>query len=161
MDYETWMKVKDACLNDDMRPWCRMPDGTRKAMKYAHAAGAIIETLTYMGEWVATENPGWQVGIIYRVAPSWPGPAKPEPAPEYEDKDVFLVGATYRFIRPSEEGTQWFITAAPAMVGFVVYVYEINGGTAVRSKWFFESHTDGTYRLRVPKAVRFLKGATA
>ena len=159
MNYDTWMKVMAECHNDDMRPWCKMTEPARLAMINAHAAGAGIEGMG-LEEWRRATEPRWHKGNIYRVCPSWPGPANPAPAPEYVDKDVFLVGVTYRFTLPSESGMQWFITLAPSMVGFVGYVYEINGRTAVRPKLLFDSQPDGTYRLRVPKAVRFLKGAT-
>jgi hypothetical protein len=44
-------------------------------------------------------------------------------------------------------------------VGFAGYVYEINGKERIRPRLLFDSMPDGTFRLRVPKAVRYVKGA--
>jgi len=111
-------------------------------------------------EWRRATEPMWHKGNIYRVCPSWPGPAKPEPTPEYVDKDVFRVGVTCRFNLPSDAGMQWAITLAPSMGGFVGYVYSTDGREWCIPTLLVDKQDDGTYRLRVPKAVRFLKGAT-
>ena len=159
MDYDTWMKLRSECHNDDMWPWRKMGEPARIAMINAHASGAGIDVMG-LEEWRRATEPRWHRGNIYRVCPSWPGPANPAPAPEYEDKNVFMLGNTYRFIHP-EIGERWLATTALGTTGFAGYVYEINGRTAVRPKLLFDAQPDGTYRLRVPKAVRFLKGATA
>ena len=160
MDYDTWMKVRSDCHNDDMRPWCKMGEPARTAMINAHAAGAGIEVMG-LEEWRRSTEPRWHNGNIYRVCPSWPGPANPAPAAEYEDKNVFLVGVTYKFVHHGgSNAPSWLITTAMGTIGFAGYVYEINGRTAVRPKLLFDSQPNGTYRLRVPKSVRFLKGAT-
>ena len=82
----------------------------------------------------------------------------PEPKPEYEDKDVFLINMIYRFTMPSDAGMQWVITLAPSMGGFVGYVYSTDGREWCIPTLICDEQDDGTYRLRVPKAVRFLKG---
>ena len=158
LDYETWMKVKSECQNDAQVSFQRMSPEAQAAIKDAWAARAIIEGLWVNGAWAHVSDPDWYPGGIYRVSPSWPGPAKPEPAAEYEDKNVFLVGASYRFIHPSEDG-RWLLASAPAMVGFCGYIYEVDGKDKPSPILIFDLHPDGTYRLRVPKAVRFLKGA--
>ena len=83
----------------------------------------------------------------------------PEPKPEYVDKDVFLVGVTFRFTLPSDAGMQWVITLAPSMGGFVGYVYETDGREWCIPTLLVDKQDDGTYRLREPKAVRFMKEA--
>ena len=160
MNYDTWIKVMAECHNDDMRPWCKIGESARAAMINAHADGAIIEVMGLV-EWRRETEPRWHKGNIYRVCPPWPGPANPAlaPAPEYVDKDVFLVGVTYRFTLPSEAGTQWVITLAPSMGGFVGYVYETDGREWCIPTLLVDKQADGTYRLSVPKAVRFMKGA--
>ena len=160
ISYETWQNVKEECRNDAQVVLQRMSPEAQNAMKDAHAAGAIIEVVNAFGEWVALSEPSWHCGLPHRVSTSWPGPAKPEPVPEYEDKNVFLAGAAYKFIHP-EDGSRWFITSAQGTVGFVGYVYNINGKCKIRPRLLFDKQPDGTYRLRVPKAVRFLKGAKA
>jgi hypothetical protein len=158
MDYVTWMKHKDALQNESWIPWAKWPDYVQKAMssvEYEHR-----EHLNYDGMWMAHAQGGFYCGTAYRVSPTWPGPAKPEPKPEYEDKNVFRSNATYRFIRP-EIYERWLLTTAPAMVGFVGYVYEADGKCKIRPRLLFDQQSDGTYRVRVPKAVRFVKGATA
>ena len=87
LDYDTWMKNKEECQNYDMRPWCKMTEPARIAMKNAHAAGAGIEGIGLDGLWFRAPEPRWHKGNIYRVPPSWPGPAKPEPVPEPECED--------------------------------------------------------------------------
>ena len=158
MDYDTWMKLRSECHNDDMCPWRKMGEPARIAMINAHASGAGIEVMG-LEEWRRATEPMWHKGNIYRVCPSWPGPAKPEPKPEYVDKDVFLVGVTCRFTLPSEAGMQWAITLAPSMGGFVGYVYSTDGREWCIPTLICDEQDDGTYRLRVPKAVRFLKEA--
>jgi len=113
------------------------------------------------GEWVALSAPSWHCGLPYRVSPSWPGPAKPEPKPEYVDRPVVLVGEAYRFAQPGEDVAHWLIAVAPGLVGFVGYVYATDGRQWCSSALIFDKQDDGTHRLRVPKAVRFLKGAVA
>ena len=164
MDYETWMKNKEECQNEAMRPWCKMSELTRIAMIDAHAAGAKIETLTHMGAWVATENPGWHVGTAYRVSPSCTGPAKPDPKPEYEDCKVLLLGDgtiyTYTYQGKTSAYTR-SIDSAVANSRFAGYVYEDDGKDKLNPIPIFDPQPDGTYRLRVPKAVRFMRGAWA
>jgi len=161
LDYDTWQKVKAECENDAQVSFQRMSAEAQKAMQGAHAAGAKIAAVALGGALVTHPDPAWHPGRIYCILPSsWPGPAKPEPKPEYEDKNVFLVGAACRFTLPSEAGMQWVITLAPSMGGFVGYVYETDGREWCIPTLLVDKQDDGTYRLRVPKAVRFLKGAT-
>ena len=158
MDYDTWMKNKEECQNYDMRPWCKMTEPARIAMINAHAAGAGIEGIGLDGLWFCAPEPRWHKGNIYRVSPSWPGPAKLETKPEYVDKNVFRSIQMYRFIHP-EIGEPWRVTTAPSMVGFAGYVYEAAGREWCSPELIFDKQDDGTCRLRVPKAVRLRKGA--
>ncbi len=160
LDYDTWMKVKTECENEAQVIFQRMSEPAQAAMKEAHEAGAIIEIVSINGDWVAASIPIWHKGLPHRVSPSWPGPAKPEPVVEYEDKNVFMVGASYRFSHPSEDG-RWLLASAPAMVGFCGYIYEDAGKEWCHLYVQSDIQPDGTLRMRIPKAVRFLKGAVA
>jgi hypothetical protein len=161
LDYATWMKHKSECENDEQVSFQRMSGSAQAAIKDAHAAGAVLEGLWISGDWKTVDGPDWHPGGIYRVAPSWPGPAKLEPAAEYEDKNVFLADEFYRFIHPLEQATRWLLPSAPGSLGFVGYVYATDGREWCSPALISDKQDDGTYRLRVPKAVRFLKGATA
>jgi hypothetical protein len=156
MNYNTWVMVQEECWNDEQVSFQRMSRAAQAALKEAHAAGARIESLERAGSWTFACQPSWHPGLPYRVSPAWPGPAKPEPAVEYEDKNVFLVGAAYRFFHPSEDATRWLLAAAPGTVGFVGYVM---WDGKLEPCLIFDQQPDGTYRPRIPKAVRFLKGA--
>ena len=158
MDYDMWQKVKTECHNEAQVSFQRMSQAAQKAMQDAHVDGAGIEVLVLAGSWDYTSDEKLHAGIIYRVSPSWPGPAKPEPKPEYVDRKV-VVADGYRFAQPGEDVAHWLISVAPALVGFCGYVYEINGKEKIRPRLIFDQQPDGTHRLRVPKAVRFVKGA--
>ena len=160
MNYETWMVHKAECLNDDTRPWCRLSEPAKSAMIEAHAAGAIIEVVCINGDWVAASTPLWHCGLPYRVSPTWPGPATPAQTPEYVDQPV-VVADGYRFAQPGEDDAGWLISLATGLVGFAGYVYEADGKDIYLYGLVFDQQPDGTYRLRVPKAVRFLNGAKA
>ena len=160
MNYETWMVHKAECLNDDTRPWCRMSEPAKAAMKEAHAAGAIIEVVDFVGDWVATSTPIWHKGLTYRVSPTWPGPAKPDQKPEYVDQPV-VVADGYRFAQPGEDDAGWLISLAPGLGGFCGFVYEADGKDIYLYGLVFDQQPDGSHRLRIPKAVRFVKGEKA
>jgi hypothetical protein len=161
MDYATWMVHKSECENAAQVPFQRMSGSAQAAMKEAGAAGAIIEGLWITGAWGRVSGPDWHPGGIYRVAPSWPGPAKlepapqPQPQPEYEDLPVRLVDDGHWRVRVGM--LYCFLSNVTIHRRFAGYVYEINGRTAVRPELLFDSRPDETYRLRVPNAVRFVK----
>ena len=160
MDYETWQKHKTECLNEAQVSFQRMSAEAQSVMQEAHSHGAIIEVVNIFGVWVAVSTQIWHRGLPHRISPTWPGPAKPASAPEYEDKGVFLVGVAYAFTHPVI-GERWLLATAPGTTGFVGYVYEDDSKDKLNPILIFDPQTDGTYRLRVPKAVRFLKGEKA
>ena len=159
MDYQTWMNVKTECHNDAQVSFQRMSPAAQKAMQDAHVDGAGIEVLVLAGTWYCTSEEKLHAGIIYRVSPTWPGPAKPEPKPEYVDQPVVAADG-YRFAEPGEDDAGWLISLAPGQVGFCGFVYEADGKDIYLYGLVFAQQPDGSHRLRVPKAVRFLKGAT-
>jgi hypothetical protein len=159
MTYDKWLEVREKCWNEDQVSFQRMSLATQAAMKKAHKAGAIIETLQYDGEWVPSHDiPSWGPGKIIRVDPSWPGPPRPEAKPGYVDTPVASDGMIYRIANPTGNSPYWLLPMAPTAVGFAGYVYEINGKEKIRLRLQFDQQADGTYRLRAPKAVRFVKG---
>jgi hypothetical protein len=161
LDYDSWQQVKEQCHNEDQVSFHRMSPAAQVATKNAHTAGAIIQTLRYDGVWVSSHDvPSWHPGIITRVSPSWPGPAKPEPKSKYMDAGVETRYGAYK-VEDKRTSVGWFLSDVQNCIGFAGYVYEINGKEKLRPRLLFDQQPDGTYRLRVPKAVRFLKGAVA
>ena len=161
LDYDTWQTVKTECKNDAQVSFQRMSAEAQKAMQDAHAAGAKIASVALGGVLVTQPAPSWYPGGIYCIQPSsWPGPAKPEPKTEYVDQPVFVIDG-YRIAQPGEDDAHWLISVAHGLVGFCGFVYEIDGVDKCRRRLIFDKQPDGTHRLRVPKAVRFLKGAKA
>ncbi len=161
LDYDTWQNVKTECENDAQVSFQRMSRAAQKAMQDAHVDGARIATIVHGGAWIGQHDPAWFPGGIYRVNPTWTGPAKPEPKPEYVDQPVVLDGVVYKSSNPTGSSPYLLLPMAPAAVGFAGYVYEINGKEKLRPRLLCDQQPDGTYRLRVPKAVRFLRGAKA
>ena len=159
LNYETWMKVKEELHNEEMRPLCKLSKEAQAAMMDAHAAGAIIDALGMIGLWVQAQEPRWHQGNIYRVSPSWPGPAKPEPVVEYVDKDVSRQSGTIWVDNPYNCSARYPITVVASMEGFSGYVYEIVGKDECLPSLIRDRQPDGTWRIRIPKAVRFVKGA--
>jgi hypothetical protein len=72
--------------------------------------------------------------------------------------DVSIAVSCGRHIVDKQEYMYW-ISGAPNDVDFAGYVYEINGKERIRPRLLFDSMPDGTFRLRVPKAVRYVKEA--
>ncbi len=157
ISYETWETYKKELANETWAAWAKWPADVQQVMSsidYEHR-----ECLHYDGRWL-THAGGFHPGTAYRVSPSWPGPAKPEPKPEYMDRPVVVTGG-YRFAQPGEDDAHWLIAVANGLVGFCGYVYEIGGKEKIRPRLLFDQQPDGTYRPRIPRAVRFLKGAVA
>jgi hypothetical protein len=167
LDYDSWQQVKEECRNDAQVSFQRMSEPAQAAMKEADAAGALTEVLGLAGTWVMLGSTysqwQWHKGNSYRISPSWPGPAKPEPKPEpkpeYVDQPI-VVNSGYRVAQPGEDDAHWLISVAHGLVGFCGFVYEADGKDKLNPILIFDQQPDGTHRLRVPKAVRFLKGAT-
>jgi hypothetical protein len=157
MDYEIWEKYKDELQNESCKPFCMFSNTARYVIRDAAKAGAIIEVLDSVGVFRRKQVEGFQSGHIYRISPAWPGPAKPEPETEYMDESISSTCGSYRVCQPGLRFV--FLGDAVNHVDFAGYVYEINGVDRCRPRLLFDSLPDGTFRLRVPKAVRFLKGA--
>jgi hypothetical protein len=159
MTYDKWLEVREKCWNEEQMALQRMSLMAQTAMKKAHKAGAIIETLQYDGEWAPSHDiPSWNPGKIIRVDPSWPGPPRPEAKPGYVDTPVASDGMIYRIANPTGNTPYWLLPMAPTAVGFAGYVYETDGREWCSPALICDKQPDGSYRLRVPKAVRFVKG---
>jgi hypothetical protein len=157
MDYAEWEKHKDELHNGDMKPFCRFSNEAREVMRDAAKAGALIEWLDSAGVFRRKQDEGFPSGYIYRISPEWPGPAKPEPKTEYVDESITSICGSHRVLQPRSRFV--FLGDAVNYVGFSGYVYETDGKERVRPRLLFDAQPDGTYRMRVPKAVRFVKGA--
>jgi hypothetical protein len=140
-----------------MKPFCRFSDKAREVMQSAENDGAIIEVLDIAGVFRRKNSEGFHAGYAYRISPDWPGPAKPEPKTEYVDVSVRTSGGMYVLYHPC--GCVLLLRDAQNNVAFAGYIYEIDGVDSCHPRLMFDPHTDGTSRLRVPKAVRFVKGA--
>jgi hypothetical protein len=157
MDYAEWEKHKDELHNESMKPFCRFSDEAREVMQSAEKEGASIDVLDCAGLFRRKQCKGFQGGYAYRVSPYWPGPAKPEPKPEYVDESIHTSGGMYVLYHHS--GCVLWLCDAQNNVAFSGYVYETDGKERVRPRLLFDAQPDGTFRLRVPKAVRFVKEA--
>ncbi len=157
MDYVTWEKHRDELHNEDMRPLCKLSKEAQEAMKEAAGGSALIEMLVPAGTWSRTGEPSWYQGFAYRVSPNWPGPAKPEPVEECETLLVYAGNDGHWRVKGSN--VNHYLSTVHGHLRFAGYVYEIDGKERCRARLLFDPHPDGTFRLRVPKAVRFVKGA--
>jgi hypothetical protein len=157
MDYAEWEKHKDELHNESMKPFCRFSDEAREVMRSAAKDGAIIEVLYNNGVFGLTESDIFMSGCIYRISPDWSGPAKSEPKTGYVDESINSTCGSYRVCQPGSRFV--FLGDVVNHVAFAGYVYEINGVDRCRPRLLFDSQPDGTFRMRVPKAVRFVKGA--
>ena len=162
LDYDTWMKVKTECHNEAQVSFQRLSLAAQTEMKKAHEAGAIIETLMYAGKWMPGHDvPGWHPGIIARVNPSWPGPAKPEPVAEYEDRKVELSGDGTIYIYSYQVKTNTHTRSIDSAVSNPRLAGYVMPDGKIRPRLIFNQQTDGTDQLCVPMAVRLRKeGAT-
>jgi hypothetical protein len=157
MDYATWEKYKKDLANETWTAWAKWPTDVKDAMQMI--ATDNTQLLTYEGLWIdRAASSSYHAGTTYRVNPAWPGPSKPKPVAEYEDVPVFMVGIMYRFTHPGYEGGRCYLAAAPGTAGFAGYVYV---GKECKPECcpalIFDGQADGTWRLRVPLAVRLLK----
>jgi hypothetical protein len=157
MDYAEWEEYRGELYNDGCKPFCLLSKRAREIMQSALKEGAIIEVLDIAGVFGRKQCKGFHAGYAYRISPDWPGPAKPEPKTEYVDASIDSTCGSYRVCQPGSRFV--FLGDAVNHVYFAGYVYEINGVDSYHPRLMFDTHTDGTCRLRVPKAVRFLKGA--
>jgi hypothetical protein len=156
MDYATWEKHKKELANEGWTAWAKWPADVRDAMRELDSSN--IEVVTHDGHWIpAPPLNGFRPGGAYRVSPSWQGPSKPEPAAEYEHCTVVLAGEgtiyTYTYQGKTSTHTR-SIDSAVAHSRFAGYV-QLDG--KIRPRLIFDPQKDGTYRLRVPKAVRLRK----
>jgi len=78
---------------------------------------------------------------------------------EYVDKDVSRQLGTIWVDNPYNCSARYPLTTATALEGFAGYVYEIVGKDECLPELIRDRQPDGTWRVRVPKAVRFVKGA--
>jgi hypothetical protein len=157
MDYAEWEKHKDELHNEICKPLCRFSMVAREIMKDSANDGAIIEVLDSDGWFRRKQGKVFQSGHIYRIAHDWPGPAKPEQKPEYMDESISSTCGSYRVCQPGSRFV--FLGDAVNHVDFAGYVYETDGKESVRTRLMFDAQPDGTLRMRVPKAVRFVKGS--
>jgi hypothetical protein len=157
MNYATWEKYKDELSNETWTALAKWPKDVQDAMR--ELSPDNTQLLTYEGLWVdRAASSLYHAGTAYRVNPYWPGPEKPDPVPEYVDMPVFLIGVMYWFTSPGEDGGRWRLTAAPGVVGFAGYVYTgKEGKPECCPAPISDQQTDGTWRLRVPLAVRLRK----
>jgi hypothetical protein len=85
------------------------------------------------------------------------GPAKPDPVPEYEDCKVECKLDRNHYMFTSDAGIR-SIAGAPADPRFAGYVYTGKEGKhECCPALIFDGQTDGTWRMRVPLAVRLRK----
>jgi hypothetical protein len=157
MDYAEWEKHKDELRNESMKPLCMVSYAAREVMRAALNDGAVIEVLDSNGVFGRKYCEGLHSGHIYRISPDWQGPAKPETKTEYMDVAPYVEGAMHVLSHPM--GYKYLLSGAQNYVAFAGYVYETDGKEMIRPRLLFDSLPDGTFRLRVPKAVRFVKGA--
>lgn len=155
MTYEQWERVKDECHNAKMVAFCGMSKEAQEAMVVARSAGICVEIFTLDGDWREYNNrEAFFPGAVLRVSHSWPGPAKSEPAVEYEDVPMFARGDRFVFGRDD-----CFLSIAFAYTSARFAGYVMPDGR-IRSRLIFDKQKDGTYRLIVPKAVRMVKEAS-
>jgi hypothetical protein len=99
----------------------------------------------------------WHNGNTYRVSPAWSGPAKPEPVVEYEDVPIDRNFDKYHYMFARDGEAIRSIVSAPGDPRFAGYVYATDDRKWCSPALICDKQDDGTYRLRVPKAVRFVK----
>lgn len=158
MTRKEFESIRPALLNDDWIPWDKWHKSYKDSMRdipYEHVQ--IISAMK--GVWIPLENDSFYPGCIYRINPNWEGPEVPvEPAkPKYVDYKIFFNKSVYRFT--NDEKTDFYLTTAPAVVGFAGYVYFIGtpSESVVGQLIFTTQSEDKTIRLMVPDAVRFIK----
>jgi hypothetical protein len=157
MDYAEWEKYRGELYNDGCKPFCLLSNRAREIMQSAAKDGAIIEVLDIAGVFGRKQCKGFHAGYAYRISPDWPGPAKPEPKTEYVDVAPYVEGAMHVLNQPM--GYNYWLSGAQNHVAFAGYVYETDGKEMIRAFLMFDAQADGTFRMRVPKAVRFVKEA--
>lgn len=148
ISYETWEKHKVTLQNESWTPFGKWPTDVQDAMREIEPSLRMyLEASGMWGGKPVTLFPG----MAYRVSASWPGPAKPEPVAEYDDLPVFLHKGIFAI---NSDGYQNCIALANALTRFAGYVMPDG---KLRPRLIFDLQKDGTYRLRVPVAVRLLK----
>lgn len=147
MTYEQWQSVKEECHNAKMVVFCAMSKAAQEAIAEVGRSGGIIELFNMYGVWERKFTTETFPGRLYRVSPSWPGPAKPEPVVEYEDVPVWNNNKRLGY-------GGLYLDAVRSDFRFAGYVMPDG---KLRPRLTFDSQPDGTYRLRVPKAVRLVK----
>jgi hypothetical protein len=155
MTRDEFLTVREDLLNNDWKPRATVLASTWRYME--QVPPEHIQVLVDSGDWVKSCTKSFHIGRAYRVDPNWAGPAEdPKPAePTFVDVEVKPDAyGVYCFQLPARTA-KLSITNAPAVKGFIGYVYYRKsgfGGTVVYDDLQFDK--DG---LMVPDAVRFRK----
>lgn len=154
MTYEQWERVKDECQNAKMIAFCAMSKEAQEAMRESCTRMmAYIDKLGRDGKWEMSLNCGFLNGNTYRINPSWPGPAKPEPVAEYEDVPVVQRHTLYG----GDSKVDFIFRTLQSMSCDHRFAGYVMPDGRIRPRLILDQQKDGTYRLRVPKAVRLVK----
>ena len=153
MTREYYLKHKDELQNPEWRTYRDLPGWHKEALK--SVPQYHVQHLSGSGYWFRAEGND-NIGMIYRVDPNWEGPAEPTtpptpPKPTFVDVKVRLGWCDVYSFQVPMSTTSLPITSAPAVKGFVGYVYHNSSGSFVQRELKFDE--DGV--LLVPDAVRF------
>lgn len=152
MTYEQWERVKEECHNAKMVAFAGLSKEAQEAMREAcKFMWASVDGLNWDGSWSPVNMPGFYPGNTYRINPSWSGPSKTELVEEYEDVPVRVACGHYVACDGAGERA---LDVCRSSIRFAGYVMPDG---LLAPCLIFDEQADGTYRLRVPKAVRLVK----
>jgi hypothetical protein len=152
MTREYYLTHKDKLQNREWRTYRDLPGWHKEALK--SVPQYHVQLLSGSGNWFRAEGND-NIGMIYRVDPDWEGPAEPPtpPKPVYFDVVVRLeTYGVYCFQLP-DHPMSFAITLAPAIKGFVGYLYGTSETTIPQRELRFDSEGN----IMIPLAVRFRK----
>lgn len=151
VSYATWEKHKNALANETWTAWDEWPADVQDAMRQVDPEHR--EFLRYDAAWQNAQGALFLPGNAYRVNPDWPGPAKPEPVAEYEDCTVHISRDRSIYTYVYSRGSCLYVRSIECAIANPRFAGYVTDGK-LRPRLLFDLQKDGTYRLRVPMAVR-------
>jgi hypothetical protein len=153
MEYATWEKHKKELANETWTAWAKWPKDVQDAMRQVDPE--YREFLRHDAAWQNAQGTPFLPGNAYRVNPLWPGPAKP--VPEYEDCKVHISGDRSIYTYAYSSGSCSHVRSIECAIVNPRFAGYVMPDGKLRPRLLFDLQKDGTYRLRVPLAVRLRK----
>jgi hypothetical protein len=157
MTREYYLRHKKALENEDWVPFDKLALYVKNALE-AYTPRVWIQALDPNGRWTPkAPNDAFRPALIYRVDPTWGGPAE-EPKPTFVDIKPYKDHDGDWMVKAPDGLTDMFMSRA--VVGFRGCMGFIYNRVVCPALLTEEVSVDGKhagYHLVIPEAVRFIK----